>query len=97
MISLSLSLSQRLDLTAPTRLLGPRKILKSGPLAKSKSGRKLNCYLFNDLLLLTESRANNVESVYRYVRSTLLTLTSVRRTDGSPSHPYFDSPCPSKK
>lgn len=56
----------RLDLTAPTRLLGPRKILKEGKVAKAKSGRGLNLYLFNDLLLFTENRGGLVEAVYRF-------------------------------
>lgn len=61
---------QRLDLTAPTRLLGPRKILREGKLAKAKSGRKLTGYVFNDLVLFTEAKedANHSQSeaVYRY-------------------------------
>lgn len=56
----------RLNLTAPTRLLGARKILKEGKVAKAKSGRGLNLYLFNDLLLLTENRGGAVEAVYRF-------------------------------
>lgn len=59
--------SQRIDLTAPTRLLGPRKILREGKLAKAKSKRPLNCYLFNDLLVFTESVGSTSEIVYRYV------------------------------
>ncbi len=56
----------RLDLAAPTRNLGPRKILKEGKLAKAKSGRKLTGYLFNDLLLFTEDKDGS-EVVYKYV------------------------------
>ena len=61
---------QRLELTAPTKLLGRRRILKEGQLAKAKSGRKLNAFLFNDLLLFTETKAAAVpiEVVYRWVR-----------------------------
>lgn len=61
---------QRLELTAPTKLLGRRRILKEGQLAKAKSGRKLNAFLFNDLLLFTETKAVAVpiEVVYRWVR-----------------------------
>lgn len=57
----------RLDLAAPTRLLGSRKILREGKLAKAKSGRKLMGYLFNDLLLFTETKEGGNEVVYKYV------------------------------
>ncbi|BGO93264.1 hypothetical protein NBRC10512_000083 [Rhodotorula toruloides] len=55
----------RLDLTAPTRLLGPRRIVREGKLEKAKSRRKLQAYLFNDLLLLTEDQGST-QIVYRY-------------------------------
>ncbi|CAO1618674.1 unnamed protein product [Parajaminaea phylloscopi] len=44
----------RVDLTRPTRHLGPRKILKEEVLSKrkSKSGRKLTLVLCNDILLI---------------------------------------------
>lgn len=44
----------RVDLTKPTRHLGPRKILKEEVLSKrkSKSGRKLGLVLCNDILLI---------------------------------------------
>ena len=42
----------RLDLTKPTRFMGPRTILKQDTLAKAKSGRKLQVILCNDMLLL---------------------------------------------
>ena len=51
--------SIRLDLTAPTRLLGPRRLLKEGMLVKGyghkrQSKRKeLQTYLFNDFVLFT--------------------------------------------
>ncbi|GJN92753.1 hypothetical protein Rhopal_005791-T1 [Rhodotorula paludigena] len=54
-----------LDLSAPTRLLGPRRILREGKVSKAKSGRVLNAYLFNDLLVFTESRGPS-QAVYRY-------------------------------
>lgn len=59
--------SQRLELSAPTRLLGPRKILKEGQVSKVKSGRQLQAYLFNDLLLFTEMKKPGSEVVYRWV------------------------------
>lgn len=43
----------RLDLTAPTRHLGPRKLLKEGVISKAKSGRKLRLFLCSDILVLT--------------------------------------------
>ncbi|KAH0830093.1 hypothetical protein J3R83DRAFT_1428 [Lanmaoa asiatica] len=44
----------RLDLTAPTRHLGPRKLLKEGVLNKAKSGRKLRVLLCNDIMVLVD-------------------------------------------
>ncbi|KAF9228917.1 hypothetical protein BS17DRAFT_772724 [Gyrodon lividus] len=44
----------RLDLTAPTRHLGARRLLKEGPLNKAKSGRKLRAVLCNDILVLMD-------------------------------------------
>ncbi len=52
----------RLDLTAPTQLQGPRKLLKEGGVAKAKSGRKLTLILCNDVLVLIENR-----NLYRMV------------------------------
>jgi len=66
--SLTRQTRQRLDLTAPTRLLGPRKLLREGKVEKAKSGRNLNLYLFNDLLVFTESKpGGTTEVVYRLV------------------------------
>ncbi|GAA5873711.1 hypothetical protein JCM3774_000147 [Rhodotorula dairenensis] len=56
----------RLDLTAPTRLLGPRSIVREGRVEKHKSRRQLQAYLFNDLLLFTESTGSAGQIVYRY-------------------------------
>nr|XP_018264468.1 multidomain RhoGEF [Kwoniella dejecticola CBS 10117]OBR86626.1 multidomain RhoGEF [Kwoniella dejecticola CBS 10117] len=44
----------RLDLTAPTALLGPRRLLKEGKVSKLKSGRKLNMVLCNDIIVLLD-------------------------------------------
>ena len=54
----------RVDLTKPTRSLGPRRILKEETLkkARSKSGRRLTVILCNDLLLILEAKD---ESLYR--------------------------------
>lgn len=46
-----------LDLFAPTRLFGNRLYIHEGPLAKNKSGRKIYCYLFNDLVLLVDPKS----------------------------------------
>ena len=56
---------RRLDLTAPTRYMGSRKLLKEGILLKAKSGRKLRAFLCNDILVLTEA---TTKSLYRMVR-----------------------------
>ncbi|KAF8801450.1 hypothetical protein BYT27DRAFT_7198246 [Phlegmacium glaucopus] len=44
----------RLDLTAPTRYMGTRKLLKQGTLLKAKSRRKLYAFLCSDILVLTD-------------------------------------------
>ncbi|RKO85386.1 Dbl homology domain-containing protein, partial [Blyttiomyces helicus] len=46
----------RLNLHAPTRHNTPRLFIHEGPLQKSKSGRKLYGYLFNDLLVLAQPK-----------------------------------------
>lgn len=55
---------RRLDLTAPTRNMGTRKLLKQGLVTKAKSGRKLNAYLCSDILVLTDE---GVQTLYRMV------------------------------
>ncbi|KAF8638846.1 hypothetical protein AX17_001904 [Amanita inopinata Kibby_2008] len=54
--------SGRLDLTAPTRHMGPRKLLREGLLVKAKSGRKLHGFLCSDILVLTDA---SVKTLYR--------------------------------
>jgi actin cytoskeleton-regulatory complex protein PAN1 len=54
----------RLDLTAPTRNMGPRKLLKEGILFKSKSGRRLRGFLCSDILVLTDEAGKRL---YRMV------------------------------
>ncbi len=54
----------RLDLTAPTRNMGQRKLLKDGVLCKAKSGRRLHAFLCSDILVLTDATAKNL---YRMV------------------------------
>jgi len=65
---------RRLDLTAPTRHLGDRKLLREGPLNKAKSGRKLRAFLCNDIFLLTDEHG---KTLYRMVR--LLSLGDYAR------------------
>ncbi|KAG2021075.1 signal transducer [Coprinopsis cinerea AmutBmut pab1-1] len=50
----------RLDLTAPTRYMGARKLLKQGVVAKAKSGRKLKAFLCSDILVLTDQSGRNL-------------------------------------
>jgi hypothetical protein len=54
----------RLDLTAPTRYMGHRKLLKEGLLSKAKSGRKLSVFLCNDIIVLTDAAS---KTLYRMV------------------------------
>ena len=56
--------TSRLDLTAPTRYMGPRKLLKEGVLMKAKSGRRLRAFLCSDILVLTQEQA---KQLYRTV------------------------------
>ncbi|WRT65306.1 uncharacterized protein IL334_002249 [Kwoniella shivajii] len=44
----------RLDLTAPTALMGSRKLLKEGRVSKVKSNRKLIMVLCNDIIVLLD-------------------------------------------
>jgi len=52
----------RLDLTAPTRNMGPRKLLKEGIVMKAKSGKRLRALLCSDVLVLTDE---NAKALYR--------------------------------
>ncbi|KAF7323342.1 hypothetical protein HMN09_00115100 [Mycena chlorophos] len=52
----------RLDLTAPTRHMGARRLVKEGPLVKGKSGRKLHGFLCSDILVLTDA---GMKTLYR--------------------------------
>lgn len=71
--------SSRLDLTADTAYQGPRKLLKEGPVTKSKSGRKLTLVLCNDILVLIDSR-----NLYRMV--SLFHLPLPRCLRGAQNH-----------
>lgn len=46
-------LSKQLIFNSLTNCLGPRKLLHSGKLYKTKSNKELHGFLFNDFLLLT--------------------------------------------
>lgn len=63
LMALSCLLSH-LDLTAPTRHLGPRKLVKEGIISKAKSGRKLRLFLCSDILVLTHEGG---KGLYRVV------------------------------
>ncbi|ORX88366.1 hypothetical protein K493DRAFT_341344 [Basidiobolus meristosporus CBS 931.73] len=54
---------EKLDLMANTRLLGARQFIMEGILVKAKSGRKLQAFLFNDLLLLTQLPRSSLKNV----------------------------------
>lgn len=62
-------MSSRLDLTAPTRYMGTRSLLKDGILCKAKSGRRLHAFLCSDTLVLTDAAAQNL---YRMVSDRFL-------------------------
>lgn len=68
----------RLDLTAPTRHLGPRKLLKEGVLSKAKSGRKLRVLLCNDILVLVDEHE---KGLYRVVSGRICLGVDVGRGD----------------
>ncbi|KAK0492066.1 hypothetical protein EDD18DRAFT_1080080 [Armillaria luteobubalina] len=66
----------RLDLTAPTRYMGARTLVKDGILCKAKSGRRLHAFLCSDTLVLTDATAQNL---YRMP----ISLSEVRLKDGN--------------
>ncbi|KAJ3139972.1 Intersectin 1 (SH3 domain protein) [Geranomyces variabilis] len=53
----------KLDLAAPTRVLGPRVFIYEGDVTKNKSGRKLHAYLFNDVLLLAQPKGKQERNI----------------------------------
>ncbi|KAI8820089.1 rho guanine nucleotide exchange factor [Fimicolochytrium jonesii] len=65
-LDLSCNEEHKLDLTAPTRVFGPRIFIHEGDLTKSKSGRKLHAYLFNDVLLLAQPKGKQERNVKGY-------------------------------
>ncbi|PPQ91776.1 hypothetical protein CVT25_000421 [Psilocybe cyanescens] len=50
----------RLDLTAPTRFMGPRRLVKQGVLFKAKSRKKLHGFLCSDILVLLDESMTNL-------------------------------------
>jgi hypothetical protein len=56
---------RRLDLTAPTRYMGTRRLLKEGHLSKTKSRRRIYAFLCSDILVLTDE---TMKTLYRMVR-----------------------------
>ncbi|KIJ32427.1 hypothetical protein M422DRAFT_184526, partial [Sphaerobolus stellatus SS14] len=73
----------RLDLTQPTRFMGPRKLLKEGPVWKTKSGRKLQCFLCSDILILTQESG---QSLYRMP----IPLSEMQVRDGTGKREFTD-------
>ncbi|CAE7139400.1 unnamed protein product, partial [Rhizoctonia solani] len=69
-----------LDLTAPTRYMGPRRLIKEGALVKAKSGRRLHAVLCNDIVVLMDAAA---QSLYRMPMA--LTELNVREGKGTPA------------
>ncbi|CAH1756504.1 8066_t:CDS:10 [Entrophospora sp. SA101] len=59
-------LNEKLDLISMTRFMGKRQFLLEGPLRKTKSGRKLYGYLFNDIFLLCQQNKNAISKGYQY-------------------------------
>jgi actin cytoskeleton-regulatory complex protein PAN1 len=62
----------RLDLTAPTRFMGPRKLLKEGVVIKSNSKRRIRAVLCSDILVLVEESTGAVYRIVRYLPFTSL-------------------------
>ncbi|PPQ97490.1 hypothetical protein CVT26_002719 [Gymnopilus dilepis] len=50
----------RLDLTAPTKFMGPRRLVREGPLSKAKSGKRLHAFLCSDILVLVDDSMKNL-------------------------------------
>lgn len=78
----------RIDLTAPTRHLGPRKLLKESVLRKARSGRKLRVLLCSDILILVneaEKGLYRVVSAYLslYIGSKRLMETGIATANSS--------------
>jgi hypothetical protein len=63
----------QLDLTAPTRFMGPRRLLKEGPITKAKSKKRLRAVLCSDILVLVEESTG---TVYRMVSQLKTTSSS---------------------
>jgi hypothetical protein len=67
----------QLDLTAPTKCMGPRRLIKEGVLIKAKSKRRLRVVLCSDILVSVEE---STSAIYKIVSPTrLITAVSNRR------------------
>lgn len=89
----------RLDLSAPTRFLGPRRLIKEGQLSKAKGSKRLTCILTNDILVLTEPSRNLYrmplplgEFVLKCVPPALPSRSGLRTLTRGPSREYANSP-----
>ncbi|KAJ1511700.1 hypothetical protein HMI55_006497 [Coelomomyces lativittatus] len=60
-----------LDLSSHTKFFGERHFITHGDLSKAKSGRKLQAYLFNDLLLLCEEKKSDQGYPFQLYRAPL--------------------------
>lgn len=56
-------LAEGLDMSKPTKYMGPRQLLHEGNLRKAKSGRRLYGYLCNDVLLLFVPRKTSIKAL----------------------------------
>jgi hypothetical protein len=75
-----------------TRFLGPRVCLMEGPLMKSKKGKKLHLFLFNDMLLITIPDKNFKGPIYSLYRPPIpLTELSVKEVSNEKSMNIFSS------
>lgn len=64
----------QLDLTAPTRYMGTRRLLKEGVLIKTKSRRQLRVVLCSDIIVFIEESTG---AIYRIVCPTAWPLAMV--------------------
>ncbi|KAG8833257.1 hypothetical protein FRC17_011032 [Serendipita sp. 399] len=53
----------KLDLTAPTRFMGQRRLLKEGVVVKSKSRRRVRMVLCSDILVLVDEASGSVYKI----------------------------------
>jgi hypothetical protein len=79
--------TRRLDLTAPTRFMGSRRLIREGLLIKAKSGRRLHGFLCSDIMVLMDA---SMKTLYRLV-SFSIHLSNPHFTDFSQPIPLVHS------